>query len=302
MVVEEEVDLIDYLSVVWKRKAMIVWLFSLSVASAGLVAYVMKPTYELSRVLKIGRIGQISEIGQIGQADAIVSRDRHLIDTREAVIETITDQRLLEEVRAKILPEVPIERLVMRITVERKTNPQTQASTNVRYTVQGETPSQAVAVADAIAESIIHRHAKIFEEGMAVKQQYEEELKAKINVLTKEIRGMRITFDRIRANPKVDAVAIILLEASLEDRERNVAGLKHELRDVQLSNLPPMSANTRVIAADAMPTRPVKPKATLNMALAGALSLFTGIFLAFFLEYWQRINRERAEGARPAVP
>lgn len=45
-----------------------------------------------------------------------------------------------------------------------------------------------------------------------------------------------------------------------------------------------------------------KPKTTLNMALAGALSLFAAIFLAFFLEYWARITRERAEGARPALP
>jgi hypothetical protein len=44
-----------------------------------------------------------------------------------------------------------------------------------------------------------------------------------------------------------------------------------------------------------------KPKTTFNMALAGALSLFAGIFLAFFLEYWARITRERADAARPAV-
>jgi hypothetical protein len=37
------------------------------------------------------------------------------------------------------------------------------------------------------------------------------------------------------------------------------------------------------------------------MALAGALSFFAAIFLAFFLEYWARITRERADAARPAV-
>lgn len=288
---EEEVDLIDYLTVLWKRKAMIIWLVFLSVASAALVSYLMKPTYEVSRVLKIG---QITGVGRIGQTAGNASQGTHLIDTREAVIETITDQRLLEDVRAKIIPEVPIERLAKRITVDKR-------SAHVRFTVQGETPAQAVAVADAIAESIIQRHAKIVQEAMAVKQQYEEDLKAKIDVLTKEIRGMRITFDRIRANPRVDAAEIILLQANLEDRQRGLVGLRRELRDVQLSNLPPMSANTRIIAADAMPTKQVRPKTTLNMALAGALSLFTGIFLAFFLEYWERITRERREGARPAV-
>ena len=36
--------------------------------------------------------------------------------------------------------------------------------------------------------------------------------------------------------------------------------------------------------------------------LAGALSFSANIFPAFFLEYWRRITRERAEAARPAVP
>lgn len=44
-----------------------------------------------------------------------------------------------------------------------------------------------------------------------------------------------------------------------------------------------------------------KPKTTLNMALAAAISLFAGIFLAFFLEYWERITREQREGTRQAT-
>jgi len=39
--------------------------------------------------------------------------------------------------------------------------------------------------------------------------------------------------------------------------------------------------------------RKSKPKTTLNMAIAGALSLFVGIFLAFFLEYLERIRKQQ---------
>jgi uncharacterized protein involved in exopolysaccharide biosynthesis len=35
-----------------------------------------------------------------------------------------------------------------------------------------------------------------------------------------------------------------------------------------------------------------KPKVKLNMAIAGALSLFVGIFLAFFLEYVERVRKQ----------
>jgi len=40
--------------------------------------------------------------------------------------------------------------------------------------------------------------------------------------------------------------------------------------------------------------RKSKPKTTLNMAIAGALSLFMGIFLAFFLEYVERVRKREA--------
>ncbi|MBU4242696.1 MAG: hypothetical protein KKF52_05695 [Nanoarchaeota archaeon] len=37
---------------------------------------------------------------------------------------------------------------------------------------------------------------------------------------------------------------------------------------------------------------PVKPNIKMNIALAGITSLFAGIFLAFFLEYVERIRKE----------
>lgn len=43
--------------------------------------------------------------------------------------------------------------------------------------------------------------------------------------------------------------------------------------------------------------RKSKPKTRQNMAIAGALSLFVGIFLAFFLEYLERIRRQGAAAA-----
>jgi uncharacterized protein involved in exopolysaccharide biosynthesis len=43
--------------------------------------------------------------------------------------------------------------------------------------------------------------------------------------------------------------------------------------------------------------RKSKPKTTLNMAIAGALSLFVAIFLAFFLEYVTRIRKQEAAPA-----
>jgi uncharacterized protein involved in exopolysaccharide biosynthesis len=39
-----------------------------------------------------------------------------------------------------------------------------------------------------------------------------------------------------------------------------------------------------------IPSEPVKPNKMLNITLAGAASLFVGIFMAFFMEYIKKIN------------
>lgn len=44
--------------------------------------------------------------------------------------------------------------------------------------------------------------------------------------------------------------------------------------------------------------RKSKPKTTLNMAIAGTLSLFVGIFLGFFLEYLGRIRKQESAKAQ----
>ena len=64
--------------------------------------------------------------------------------------------------------------------------------------------------------------------------------------------------------------------------------------------LPPLSKNPGAEHPEIVVPFARVPKVGLD--LAGAVSLFAGLFLAFFLEYWQRITRERAEGARPAAP
>ena len=40
------------------------------------------------------------------------------------------------------------------------------------------------------------------------------------------------------------------------------------------------------------PEQRIKPKRTYNVILAGITSLFMGIFLAFFLEYWENVKRK----------
>ena len=93
--------------------------------------------------------------------------------------------------------------------------------------------------------------------------------------------------------PKLDAPAVILLQAYIEDRERIFAIPSRELKDSRLSRVG--YENTTVIAADTPLQSSLNPKVKLNVALASMLGLIMFRFLTFFLEYLANVRKWEAE-------
>ena len=89
---------------------------------------------------------------------------------------------------------------------------------------------------------------------------------------------------RLVRDVKVQETVHNLLMAQFEQAKIN------EARD-----MPTVQLLDKAVPAE----RKSKPRTTLNMAIAGALSLFVGIFLAFFLEYIERMRKQEA-GAKTA--
>ena len=94
--------------------------------------------------------------------------------------------------------------------------------------------------------------------------------------------GMELV--RLARDVKVQETVYGLLTAQFEQAKVN------EARD-----MPTVQLLDKAVPAE----RKSKPKTVLNMAIAGALSLFVGIFLAFFLEYVERMRKQEA-GAKTA--
>jgi len=91
-------------------------------------------------------------------------------------------------------------------------------------------------------------------------------------------------FIRLMREVKVQETVFNLLTAQFEQAKIN------EARD-----MPTVQLLDKAVPAE----RKSKPKTRQNMAIAGALSLFVGIFLAFFLEYVERVRKQEA-GAKTA--
>ncbi len=274
---EQEVKLIDYLNVVWKRKVLIVGGTLLTAATVLVVSLSMPKTYEVSRTLKIGRLP-----GTISDGRVIEGK---LIETRDHIIARLNDHRILRTAVEKIHPGLTSTEMNNLVSIGRKTNP------DIRYTVRANDSQVGRQIADKLAEYIIKIHRPIFDIGLQIAKSYEAELEANIRSLETENRNLKRILEKKVKQPDFDTTVVLLLEANIGERERNLAAIRRELRMAYLSRVG--SANTSVIAADIPPQHPVKPRVKLNVVLAATLGLMMFTFVAFFMEYIEKARSER---------
>jgi len=71
------------------------------------------------------------------------------------------------------------------------------------------------------------------------------------------------------------------------DKENNIHDILTQKNEEIKIALSAESANLEVAKYAHQPQSPIKPNKKLNIAIAGVLGLFMGIFIAFFAEFWQ---------------
>jgi len=266
---DHELDLIDYLNVVWKRRYLIIGGTLLAAAAALVVSVGIPKTYEVSRTIEIGKLPGGIHAGKMSEGN--------FIESREAVIGRLRDHRVMKIVMEKVHSGLPNTELGALVSISTKPNPA------VRYKVQTHDPQAVVRIADELAEYVITIHKPVFDKGLQITKEHEAELAATIRNMESGIQSMERLMKRIMETPGVDATSLILLQVNIGDRIRSVADLRRELKESRLSRLG--SENTSVIAADPTPKDAVKPRMKLNVVLAGSLGLMMFTFVAFFLEY-----------------
>lgn len=90
-------------------------------------------------------------------------------------------------------------------------------------------------------------------------------------------------------NIKAEEKDIIL---DIKNLKKEMEWEKSELE--RLKTIKNLISNVRMIQKPGVSFNPVAPKKKLNIAVAGVLGLFLGIFLAFFQEYWEGSNNQKA--------
>jgi len=318
---EDEIDLMDYVKVIIKRKKLISAIFLAAIIAAGTFSFLSAKVYKIDTVLEIGKFdeakiedsGQLVEKLKSGSYQIIVRKNLGIpekdypevkitnpagtgliireiqsaeIEKAKLVLEegnkliledhqkeiekkiilinqniktTETQIALLENdiaiTRNKIKPiDSDIERIENKIVFveEEKKNLEAKIDALQKILIYQQDPGTQFALFDA-------------KEKLANKKQEIENLYLRINSLQKDKEDIEVEINSLRNSIESLNSAINSLRASLEDIKP-----------------------TKIIKGPTVSERPVKPRPLLNMAIAGILGLFFGMFWAFCAEWWQK--------------
>ncbi len=289
----DEIDLMDYIKIIFKRKWLIFAIFILSVIVTGIVSSSLPKVYKIDASLEIGKIEEIV-LENPGQTAEKIKGDVYGLSIRKEL-----------EISEKDYPKIKVN------------NPDDTDLITVE--IESDENERAKDILERISELILEEHRliietknlffdkkiELLEENVKIVQKDIARIETKTFSLKKEqenlenqIRVLQETLiyeqtpgtqfalfnTKEKLETKIQEITTSYLEInSLETSLNSIQG-QIDLIEMQIESM----VATRIIKSSTISEDPVSPRLLLNIALAGILSIFMGTFFAFFKEWWER--------------
>ena len=269
--VEDEIDLRDYVNVIIKRKKVILTVFLASVITTAIVSFLAPKVYEVTTVIQLGNI------------------DKLLINKDEASAAILNQNSLSSIIKQLNLSDMFVERLKKYIRTE-----DIKDTNLLKVTIEYPGLATAFKINDALINPLIAQWQDIYQQRVAVIKARLEELITQIGNVEKEVdmtRSLIVNLPKVPGiSPAEESLRMIILVNSLPSYETYLTSLKDRRNNLQLLLLSDAAREFKIVEKPITPKHPIKPKKKLNIAISGVVSLMFGIFLAFFMEYWEKSN------------
>jgi len=293
---EEEIDLMDYVRVILKRKVFILALFLIVIIAAGIFSFLSPKTYKIDTILEIGKVGE------------------KMVETPEQLIGRIEGDVYGVLIRAKLnIPEAeypiiktenPKDTSIIKIKIESK-------DINLSRKVLDE--KNELIIADhqekiELEKEILNKKIETTEENIKILEKDIERVEIKITSLEQEQKNLEAkvgALEKVLIYQQDPGTQFALFDAKerleakkqeIENRYLDIGALKNQINDLelQIDSLKKQMKNvqpTSIIKTPTVSEEPIRPRPFLNMAIAGILGLFVGVFGAFSREWWQNSAR-----------
>jgi len=292
---EDEIDLRDYLNVIWKRKKGIIAIFLIAVAVAAGISMIMPQTFEATTLVKIGQI----------KGSALITADE--------VKEVFSREALLKEIGQKLnlSPDFLLKTVAKKFSIE-----PIEKTLFLKIKGRDKTPEKALETTNVVSEILIERHKTIFNQAAQTLNLEIEGIIKEKEKTTKDIEQIKKEISRLEEDAnkyekEINRRGDVSSEAQgriAESYIKLLADTKNqkETKQGQILNLEQTLVNldqqiqqkkyekayqtkSTVVEVPAFPPESrIAPKRKQNVMIAGILGLFIGILWAFGAEYFKK--------------
>ena len=273
----DEIDLMDYVKVILKRKWLILAIFLSAAIVAEVFSFLMPKVYKIDTVLEVGQAAGVP-IEDPGQVVEKIKGDVYGIFVREKL--GIPEEKY---------PKIKTENL--------------KDTRLISLAIESAEPQQAKNILEEINNLILAEQQEkikvkkgLLENNIEVAKKDIERIKAKIGFLEEERKNLEAKVEALQKilpyqqDPGTQFALFDTKEKleqkkqEIENRYLEINSLENQINSLQgqIEDIRP----TQVIKSPTVSASPIKPRPLLNIVIAAVLGLFIGVFLAFFQEWW----------------
>jgi uncharacterized protein involved in exopolysaccharide biosynthesis len=247
----------DAVAVVWARRYLIVAVTVGAGVAAVLLALVTPRTYLATLTIRIGRV-----------------MDRPIQDPAQAMSWTRT-AGFASVVHKRGFTDIPLDSLLGNLQAVPAVEGQITPYLSLQVRAAG--ADRAARLARAAGEVVLEDHRRRYQTMLESQQQYRESLRQQLTAIQQDLKALEESLRQFRVRPTVEAPAVLLMQAQLEDRQSQVLQFTRELRDLEVG-LGSQSEQTQQIGDVVLPRSEMRPRRRA-MGVAGAAA---GALLALF--------------------
>ncbi len=265
----DNIEIIDYLRIIWKRKLLIIAGVVVSMVAGLLMVQREQDLYRAEILLSVG--------GKIVVAPSASSFSLVPFDTSATLVNLI---------HAKYLPD---EEEFNKYSLKAEA---VSGTTMIRITIVG-AGRKAGEYLNEVSKRFCDDHSRMTEDSIQPLRAAIEQQKVYQREILEEVAGLEIKLKEYETG-NIDSVAVIMAQNGLWERKSSLRDIKSELMFYQAFVKNVGECRTKMIGSMNITT--THPNKRSNVIKAGGLGLVISILLAFFIEYigrTKKIEREK---------
>jgi len=259
---EYEIDLREYIILLWDNKLFIAGFVILAVIAAFLASqFVISPSYETQAKIKL-------------------SNYEGLYSEPDTAVQLLSSTGLMQKVMSEVGVEMSAAELNSYIN-NNLTVSQIGDTSILSLTVKNNDPQLTLNIAEGLIANFENNSNQYFQNIIENEKNYISNLKADLEAVDSDLESNQKLITESRNAGNLETVSLIIQENSSLQNSKRELRKEIEEKESKLLNFYPLE----ILDTPYLPENPVSPNKKLNTAIAAVLALMLAVFIIFFREF-----------------